>query len=98
GVALVPVGLGVADQVEPVPSPSLSIGGTRQQLVDERLDAGGILEKRFLLGGGRGQAIEIEVETAHQSAGFGRGGGLPAASLQPGEDERIDRIADPVAL
>ncbi len=34
GVALVTVGLGVSNQIEPVPSPSLAISGIGQQAID----------------------------------------------------------------
>ena len=39
-VALVAVGLGIPDDIEPVPRLSLTVGGHRQELVDKRCPGG----------------------------------------------------------
>src|SRR5262249_21694919 len=48
GVALVAIGLGVADQVQPVPSPAFTIGRAREQLIYELFKSARIFEKGFL--------------------------------------------------
>ena len=61
-------GVGVADHVEPMPSPALSVGGRRQQAVDHAREGVGrfVLEERLDLAGRRRQAREVERRAADQ--------------------------------
>jgi len=72
------VGVGVAGNVEPVAAPFLAVGGTGQQVVDERVDGGGRIagvggEEGANLGGGWWQADDVQENPAHERPGA-RGG------------------------
>ena len=97
-IPLVTVAFGVADQVQPVPGPALSVGRTRQQVVDGRLigSLAGVLQKGFLLCQVGWQSSQVEVEPPEQLMGFGLRRGLPVLGLQFFQNEGIDRIPDPV--
>ncbi len=92
-VALVAVRLGIADEVEPVPAPLLTIVGGGQKAVDQPgiSVGGGIRDEGPDLGGGRRQTDQVVGGAADQlSAGGGRIGREVlgrSARLQ----ERVDR-------
>ena len=96
-VKLMPGGLGIAHQVEPVASPALSIVRADEQPVDKPLvGVGGLIghECGDLLGGGR-EAGQVIAQAADQGslARFGRW--RQTALLEGGQDESVDRIARP---
>ena len=70
GVALVAVGLGVPDQVEPVPRPALAVGRAGEQVVDQPLDRvrgpREVFQKRCPFFGRRRQPGQVEEQPAHQ--------------------------------
>ena len=92
-VVLEALGLGEADDVEPVPRPALAVSGARPgsgppaarrrrvRVGDERLD----------LLGRRRQAEQVEGEAADQRAAVGLGRRRQVARRQPRQDEGIDR-------
>ena len=86
--------VGVAGHVEPVPRPVLAVVGRVEETVDEPgvgLRVGVVHESGDLLVRGR-QAREGVGKAADESAAIGPGRGLESGPLQPGADEKIDRI------
>ena len=86
-VAVLARGIGIADHVEPLAAPLLSIGGRRQEPLDEpgeRVRRGVGEEGRDLVGRGR-QAREVVGDAADQRPRVGRGRGV-RAELQEGVD------------
>ena len=91
------VRIAVAGQVEPVPGPAFAVVGRRQQPIDESLvsvgpavgeEIGDFLRRRR-------QADEIEADPANQGRAIGLGRRRQLVLPQPGEDEAVDRVADP---
>ena len=100
GVALVARGVGVPRQVEPVARPPFTVARIVEQPIDEPFVGKraavvdeGIGDLRL-----RRHAEQVEVQPAHQRAALGQGCRLDAVGLQPGEDERVNRVADPVGV
>ena len=97
-ILVVPVRLGEMHQVHPVTSPALAIMRTGEQSVDEPFVSVRRLIREELgdfLASGR-QAEQIKREPADQGAAVRFGGWLEMLFLEPGEDERIDRVPGPV--
>ena len=97
-VGLIAVGVGVARGVEPADRHPLAEPGRGQQAVDDllvRVRAGVALE-RIDLGEGRRQAGQVERHAAEQDAALGLGRRREPLALQPGQDEGVDRVADPL--
>ena len=94
-VRLVAVGLGVADEVEPVARPLLTVARAGEQSVHELLVGGGGLvgEELVQLEGRRRQAGEVEVNAARERGAVGRGGRLELGGGELLEDERVDGVA-----
>ena len=90
-------GVGVANQVQPVAAPTLSITGGREQAIDQFLVGvfrGVVDELGDLLRGGR-QAVQIEIGAAGEHGAIGGRGWAKAFLVEPGEDEGVDRVAYP---
>ena len=97
-VGLVALALAEPDDVEPVPAPALAVMGRGQQPVDQRLVGQrvgiGRRTRRPASGVGR-QAGQVERDAADQRGAVGLGRRPEPGGFEPGEDERIDRRADP---
>ena len=98
GILAIAVRLGIADQVEPVPRPSLAVPRRGQQAVDQALVGIGRIvgEERVDFLGGRGQPGQVEGRAADQGRLVGLGGGGQAVLEERLEDESVDRVALPV--
>ncbi len=100
GVDAVAVGVGVAGQVEPVPRPALAVVRRGEQAVDEPLVGVGRGRRRGTRRPPRaigGRPIRSRLTRRISVARSASGDGAMPVALQPGEDEAIDRVADPVA-
>ena len=99
GVALVAVGLGIPDQVEPVPRPAFAVGGAGEQVVDHFFDRirrpREVGEKCFALVGRWRQAGQVEDTACEERPRLGCRRGRPALFFEPGQHESIDRVARP---
>ena len=90
----------VAHQVQPMPSPTLAVG----RIVQQPLDGGAVGVLRGVLQkGGHGfrrgwQAAQSEVNPSQEGPAGGRWGRFHALLLQCGQDERINRVSDPLLL
>ena len=96
-VELVSGGLGVADQVEPVPGPALAVVRAGEQPIDQSLVGVGCAigqEGRDVCGRGR-KPGQVEREAADQGPLVGFGAGARLFLLERGQDEAIDRVARP---
>src|SRR5262249_29221354 len=84
GVLLVPVAVGVAGSIEPVPTPSLAVMRRREQSIDHLLVSvrAPVREERINLGRRRRQSGEIEVDAADERGpvGFRRWSGTSFSS------------------
>jgi hypothetical protein len=93
----VAAGLGVADEVEPVPAPPLAEVRAGEQAVDdlrEGVGRGVILEGLDLLRSRR-EPREVEKRTPEQHALLSRRRGLQALLFQLREDEAVERVLRP---
>jgi hypothetical protein len=99
-VVLEPVALGEPDDVEPVPPPVLAVVGRGEQAVDQPLVGPGsvVADERLGLLGRRRQAEQVERGAPDKRAAVGLGGRAEAVGLEPGQDEGVDRVADPRAV
>ena len=90
-------GIGIADDVEPVPPPALAIPRRGQQPLDHGLKGLGRLigEKGCHLLGGRREADQIKRRPAEERAFVGRLARAQARCLEAGEDEAVDRTMWP---
>ena len=95
-VGAVAVGLGVADEVEPVARPLLAVARAGEEFVHELLvSVGGLVgEELVQLEGRRGEAREVEVNATRKRGAIGGGGGLELGGGELLEDEGVYRIAD----
>ena len=96
-VALVTVGFGVANDIEPMAGPTLSVCRAVEQIVDEPVVGLGrfVGQERFRFSGGRGQAGQDEVGAAEPRAAVGGRRRCDAVLLQSRLDEGIDRSFHP---
>ena len=96
-VPLVAVGLGVADQVEPVPGPALAILGRGQQPLHHpgKGAGGGVGQEGLHLGRTGRQSGQVVVGAAQQRPLPGRGRGFQPCRFQPGQNEGVDGSPDP---
>ena len=96
----VALGIGVAGNVQPVPSPALAVPGRGQQAVDQMGKAVGcrVGFEPVDLFGRRGNAREIDGRAADQGTLVGLGRGGHSGRFEPGQNERIDRRADPLTV
>ena len=97
GVELVAVGLGVADQVQPVPAPALAVARGREQSVDHLVVSLGrsVGEEGVDLIGGRREPGEVVSGPAEQRRFLGRRGGSEAGRFELRQDEAVDRRSGP---
>src|SRR5438132_7733562 len=91
-VALVAVTFGLADQIQPVTSPALTVSRTGEQIVNQALELAGVFEKSFLFGERGRESDEVQIYATEQRARVGWGGGFPATGLQLFEYECVDGI------
>ena len=99
-VPLVAVGLGVADEIEPVPAPALAVVGRCQQAVDEAFPRVGtlvLLEGLDLLEG-RWQPGQVVARAPDQGPAVGGRRRLEVGRLDPGEQVVVDRVERPVRV
>ena len=96
-VELVPVGLGVADQIEPVAGPPFAVARTCQEPVNEPLvGAGrGVGQERGNIGGRRRKPRQVEAQAAYQCALIGLGGRHQPTLVEGCQDESVDRVSNP---
>ena len=89
--------LGIADDVEPVPSPAFAVVGRGEELVDEPSpgDIGGIGHEGIDLLGARRQPDQIDEQAPDEDVGIGGAGGGEAGSPEPLEHPGIDRATRP---
>ena len=82
-VAFITVGLGVANQIEPMPAPAFAVVRRLEQVIDHALERPGrtIGQKRFDFLGRRGQADQVVVGATQYRMSRGRGGRLQACLL-----------------
>ena len=102
-VALEAVGLGVAHQVEPVPSPLLAVVRARKQTIEKRRprEVGvGVPrgQERLDLRGRRRQAGQVEVRAAKERKRIGLGRRSKPDLLELREDEVVDLVAAPLGV
>ena len=90
-VALEPVGLRIAHEVQPVPSPPLAVLRPREEVLHQPLvGVGGVVgDERLDLAGGRGQARQVVGHPADQGAPVGLGCRTQAGGLEARQDEAI---------
>ena len=98
-VALVAVGLAVANQVEPVPAPFFAIMRAGEQAVDQALERAGrsVGDERVDLVRGRRQPGEVICQPADQGRAIRGRGRLESLGFEPRQDERVNRRAAPVS-
>ena len=99
-VGATPFGIGVANQIEPVPAPTLPVVGIAQQFLDFLLIGGlaRVAEKPchgFRSGGHAGQ---IEIDPAQQGPSGSRRRRLHPLFLQLGQDQGVDGVSHPVPV
>ena len=102
-VALEAVGLGVAHQVEPVPSPLLAVVRARKQTIEKRRprEVGvGVPrgQERLDLRGRRRQAGQVEVRAAKERKRIGFWRRIESDLLELREDEVVDLVAAPLGV
>ena len=97
-IGVVPGRVGIADDVEPVPAPSLSIVGRREEALDQILERlRGIVGKEVLdLFGGRRQADQVVRGPSDEGPLGCLLDGLETLFLETREDEAVDRVPGPV--
>ena len=97
-VPLVAVGLGVADQVEPVPGPALAVLRRSQQPVHHPGEGarGGVGQKGLHFVRSGRQPGQVVIGAAQQHPLGGRRGGFQPGGFQPGQHEGVDGGPDPV--
>ena len=93
-VGAIAVGLGVADEVEPVARPLLAVTRAGEEFVHELfVGVGGLVgEELVQLEGRRRQAREVEVNTACERGALGGRGGLELGGGDLLEDEGVDGV------
>ncbi|MFM1944909.1 MAG: hypothetical protein RI897_3891 [Verrucomicrobiota bacterium] len=93
-IAVVADRIGVADEVEPVGGHAFTKGGVFEEGIDEGVVVcGGYdLGEALDLVGGWGEAGEVESESAEESDGVSRWGGLEVVLFEALEDEGIDPV------
>ena len=97
-VVLESLALGIARDIQPVPTPVLSVARRSQQPFDQVAVGPGILvvDEGLHLGGGWRESQEGEVQPSNQGRPVGRGARLEPFFPEPREDEGIDGVAYPV--
>ena len=97
----VAVAVGVASQVEPVPAPALAVVGRGQQAIDQSLVGVGTLVRQECVDLGdcwrQPEQIQASARRIRRHA-VRLGRRLDGFSLQPGQDKRIDRIANSIGV
>ena len=99
-IALVAARLGKADKVEPVPRPAFAVLLGSKQTINQLLVGLGVFvaDKCVDLFSSGRQAQQVKVRAANERALVGQRRGFEVALLKLGQNERIDRVADPVRL
>ncbi len=99
-VAFESAGFAVADQIEPVASPALAVARVGEEFVDQaRIGVRrGVAQKSVHLGRGGRHADQVEVDAAREHALGGGRRGVQVFFLEPGEDEGVDGVGDPVRV
>ena len=99
-VGVVAVGVGIPGRIEPVERHPLAIAGRSQQPVDLPLIGLGrrVGQERVQLRGGRRQAGQVERHPAQQRGPVGFGRRMQPALFELGQDEEVDRVANPTGL
>ena len=97
GVASQPLRVGIPGQIEPDPTPAFAIGRVGQEAIDQPFVGvgSGVLHKRGHLGGGRGNAAQVETQSADQGVLVGDGVGLQTQRSEPGRDPGINAVPRP---
>ena len=90
--------VGVANHVQPVPSPAFPVVGRGQQFVHHRLEGPGrvVLEEAFHLFRRGGKADQVEVGAPNQRALVGGRGRGQAFLPELGQHEGVDRVPLPL--
>ena len=98
GIGFEPRRVGVANHVQPVPSPAFPVVGRVQQLVHHRLEGSGrvVLEESIHLLRRGGEADQVEVGAPNQGALAGGRRRGQALLPQPGQHEGVDRVSLPL--
>ena len=96
GVALEAVSIGVAREIEPVPSPAFAVAGRGEEALDKLFIGVGraVGDKRSDFYGRGRQAVEVEAHAADEGGAVGLGGGSDFFRREPGENEGVDGISD----
>ena len=86
--------VGIAGDVEPVPSPAFAVGTRSEEPVDDALPGIGrrVSEEGVELLGRRGEAGEVERDAPQERAPIGERRRLQALGFQPGSDEAVDVV------
>ena len=97
-VGLVPVRVGIPGGVQPLHGHPLTVSGRLEQPVDHRLVRTGrvVAEEGVDLGHRRRQSGKVQGHTANQRRTVRLGRGAQAFSLEPRENEVVDRVAHPI--
>ena len=92
-VAFVATGVGIADDIEPIPRPVLAVERRCEQSIDESRVGirGGIVRELVDLLSRRRQADDVKVDAANKRSPIGRRRRLPTAGVQPLCNEGVDR-------
>ena len=93
-VLFVAIGVGIPDLIQPMRRPALAEVVGIEQAVDKRVIGGSGVD----VCRARRQSRQVEERPAHQGIGRRFRRRLQALPLEPCEDERINRIADPVRV
>ena len=99
-VLLIPIGVGIAGEVEPFASPLFPVARGGKQIVDQPfVGVRPFVAKEGvgLFRGGR-QPDQVKVEATHQTVAIGLGRGLEIALLEVFENEGIDSVTLPLRI
>ena len=100
GVALITGGVGVAREIEPVAPPAFAV----VRIVKQPIDQAPVSQRVAIVDEGIGDirrrrdTEQIKIQPADECPALGQRRRLDALGLEFGEDESVNRVADPVGL
>ena len=99
-VLLIPIGVGIAGEVEPFASPLFPVARGGKQLVDQPFVGvrSLVADEGIRLFGGGGQTDQVEIEATHQTVAIGLGRRLEIMLCEVFENEGIDFVTLPLRI
>ena len=96
-VSAIAIGVGIADEIEPVSRPAFAIGGAIEKLIDKLFPCIGavVVEKVFNLFVVWWETGDFEGESAQEGEAIGFGGGSQFLAEHGIEDKSVDIVAAP---